>query len=190
MWSPSCILEQSRFQPAIVCKTRVLLIASATVRFIGVAILWVPIANAPAGFVQRSGVGKSLFSFNRTSGSCWRCKPVCRVKASNPGAIWATPPAPLPPRLRGHLRLQHRPPKFASSVTRLGESAALSPRRVFFDGTVRFPAERRGANQFRSASVLGGGGQKFVGSGWPSYAGRKNCELERPISIGGPGPNS
>jgi hypothetical protein len=30
------------------------LIASATVRFIGVAILWVPIANAPAGFVQRS----------------------------------------------------------------------------------------------------------------------------------------
>jgi hypothetical protein len=45
-------LEQSRFQPAIVCKTRVLLIASATVRFIGVAI--VPIANAPAGFVQRS----------------------------------------------------------------------------------------------------------------------------------------
>jgi hypothetical protein len=31
-----------------------LLIASATVRFIGVAILWVPIASAPAGFVQRS----------------------------------------------------------------------------------------------------------------------------------------
>jgi hypothetical protein len=30
----------------------VLLIASATARFIGVAILWVPIANAPAGFVQ------------------------------------------------------------------------------------------------------------------------------------------
>jgi hypothetical protein len=42
------------FQPAIVCKTRVLLIASATVRFTGVAILWVPIASAPAGFVQRS----------------------------------------------------------------------------------------------------------------------------------------
>ena len=39
---------------AIACKTRVLLIASATVRFIGVAILWVPIANASAGFVQRS----------------------------------------------------------------------------------------------------------------------------------------
>ena len=53
MWSPSCILEQWRFQPAVVRKTRVLLIASATVRFIGVAILWVPIANAPAGFVQR-----------------------------------------------------------------------------------------------------------------------------------------
>jgi hypothetical protein len=35
-------------------RTRVLLIASATARFIGVAILWVPIANAPAGFVQRS----------------------------------------------------------------------------------------------------------------------------------------
>ena len=28
--------------------------ASATVRFIGVAILWVPIGSAPAGFVQRS----------------------------------------------------------------------------------------------------------------------------------------
>jgi len=54
MWSPSCILEQSRFQPAIVCKIRVLLIASATVRFIGVAILWVPTASAPTGFVQRS----------------------------------------------------------------------------------------------------------------------------------------
>src|SRR6266481_6594080 len=53
MWSPSCILEQWRFQPAVVRKTRVLLSASATVRFIGVAILWVPIANAPAGFVQR-----------------------------------------------------------------------------------------------------------------------------------------
>jgi hypothetical protein len=52
--SPSCILEQSRFRPAIVCKTRVLLIASATVRFIGIAILWVPIANAAAGFGQRS----------------------------------------------------------------------------------------------------------------------------------------
>jgi hypothetical protein len=39
MWSPSCILEQRCFQPAIVCKTRVLLIASATVRFAGVAIL-------------------------------------------------------------------------------------------------------------------------------------------------------
>src|SRR5712672_2503104 len=50
MWSPSCILEQRGFQPAIVCKTRVLLIASATVRFIGVAILWVPIASAPAGY--------------------------------------------------------------------------------------------------------------------------------------------
>jgi len=52
MWSPSCVLEQSHFQAAIACKTKVLLIASATVRFIGVAI--VPIANAPAGFVQRS----------------------------------------------------------------------------------------------------------------------------------------
>jgi hypothetical protein len=87
--------------------------------------------------------GWSLFSFNRTSGSCWRCKPVCRVKASIPGAIWATPPAPLPPRVRGHPRLQHRQPKFASSVTRLGASAAIgqSPRGVFFDGTVLFPAE-------------------------------------------------
>jgi hypothetical protein len=36
----------------------------------------------------------------------------------------------------------HRQPKFASSVTRLGESAAIghSPRGVFFDGTVLFPA--------------------------------------------------
>jgi hypothetical protein len=33
---------------------RGVLIAFATVRFLGVAILWVPIANAPAGFVQRS----------------------------------------------------------------------------------------------------------------------------------------
>jgi hypothetical protein len=38
----------------IACKTRVLLIESASAPFIGIAILWVPIANAPAGFVQRS----------------------------------------------------------------------------------------------------------------------------------------
>src|SRR5450631_4319113 len=49
MWSPSCVLEQSRF-----------LIASATVRFIGVAI--VPIANAPAGFVQRVGASSALIA--------------------------------------------------------------------------------------------------------------------------------
>src|SRR6266566_6141280 len=61
MWSPSCILEQSRFQPAIVCKTRVLLIASTTVRFIGVAILWVPIASARVvrSTVLRGGGGAS-----------------------------------------------------------------------------------------------------------------------------------
>ena len=47
-------LAYLRYADAIACKTRVLLIASATVRFIGIAILWVPIANAPAGFVQRS----------------------------------------------------------------------------------------------------------------------------------------
>ena len=90
----------------------------------------------------RSTVLRS-FSFIRTSGSCWCCKPVCRVKESIPAAIWATPPAPLPHRVRGHPRLQHRQPKFASSVTRLGESAAIghSPRGVFFDGTVLFPAE-------------------------------------------------
>ena len=126
MWSPSCILEQRGFQPAIVCKTRVLLIASATVRFIGVAILWgfrSP-ARPPGSFDGPEGRRGSFFSFNRTSGSCWRCKPVCRVKASIPGAIWATPPAPLPHRVPGHPRLQHRQPKFASSVTRLGESAA------------------------------------------------------------------
>jgi hypothetical protein len=50
MFQQKWILEQWRFQPAIVRKTRVLLIASATVRFIGVAILWVPIASAPAGY--------------------------------------------------------------------------------------------------------------------------------------------
>jgi hypothetical protein len=68
---------------------------------------------------------------------------VCWVKASIPGAIWATPPAPPPHRVRGHPRLQHREPKFASSVTRLGESAAIghSPRGDFFDGTVLFPAD-------------------------------------------------
>jgi hypothetical protein len=68
---------------------------------------------------------------------------VCRVKASIPAAIWATPPAPLPHRVPGHPRLQHHQPKFASSVTRLGESAAIghSPRGVFFGGTVLFPAE-------------------------------------------------
>jgi hypothetical protein len=33
-------------------------------------------------------------------------------------------------------------------------------------------------------------GAKIDRSGWPSYGPRKNCELERPISIGGPGPNS
>ena len=51
----------------------------------------------------------------------------------------APPPAPR----CGHARLQHRPPKFASSVTWLGESAAIwhSPPGVFFDGTVLFPAE-------------------------------------------------
>ncbi len=61
MWSPACILEQSRFQPAIVCKTRVLLIASTTVRFIGVAILWVPIASARVvrSTVLRGGGGAS-----------------------------------------------------------------------------------------------------------------------------------
>jgi len=54
-------LEQSRFQPAIVCKTRVLLIASTTVRFIGVAILWVPIASARVvrSTVLRGGGGAS-----------------------------------------------------------------------------------------------------------------------------------
>jgi len=59
MWSPSCILEQRGFQPAIVCKTRVLLIASTTVRFIGVAILWVPIARArpPGSFNGPEGCG-------------------------------------------------------------------------------------------------------------------------------------
>jgi hypothetical protein len=95
-------------------------------------------ARPPGSFNGPEGV-MSLFSFNRTSGSCRRCKPVCRVKASIPAAIWARPTAHhCPPRVRGHARLQHRPPKFALSVTWLGESAAIgqSPRGVFFDGTV------------------------------------------------------
>jgi hypothetical protein len=58
MWPPSCILEQSRFQPAIVCKTRVLLIASATARFIGVAILRVPTASAKVMKNSLSDFGK------------------------------------------------------------------------------------------------------------------------------------
>jgi hypothetical protein len=39
---------------ATVSMASLFLTASATVRFIGVAILRVPIANAPAGFVRRS----------------------------------------------------------------------------------------------------------------------------------------
>jgi hypothetical protein len=38
----------------------VLLIASATVRFIGVAILWVPTASAAAGFVHSPDGGLGL----------------------------------------------------------------------------------------------------------------------------------
>jgi hypothetical protein len=80
----------------------------------------------------------SLFSFNRTSGSCWRCKRCAgqrrQFQLQSGQGRQRTTAAPL----RGHLRLQHRRPKFASSVTRLGESAAIgqSPRGVFFDGTV------------------------------------------------------
>jgi hypothetical protein len=131
---------------AIACKTRVLLIASATARFTASRYSGFRSPTRPPGSFNGPEGGKSLFSFNRTSGYCWRCKPVCRVKASIPGAIWATPPAPLPHRVRGHPRLEHRQPKFASSVTRLGERAAIghSPRGVFFDGTVLFPAELPG----------------------------------------------
>ncbi len=80
MWSPSCILEQSRFQPAIVCKTRVLLIASATVRFIGVAILWGRTAfadthassTASRNSLHRShGLAKALRSGIRLAESFW-----------------------------------------------------------------------------------------------------------------------
>jgi hypothetical protein len=112
----------------------------------------------PPGSFNGPEGGKSLFSFNRTSGSYWRCKLVCRVKASIPAAIWATPPAPLPHRVRRHPRLQHHQPKFASSVTRLGESAAIghSPGEDFFwrDRTVpsrtsrnRLPSDCRYVNQ-------------------------------------------
>src|SRR6267142_2486443 len=107
MWSPSCILEQSRFQPAIVCKTRVLLIASATVRFIGVAILWVPIASAPAA----------------------------------PRSRTPTPPAP-PAEIRfiGHTAWRRRCDRH-------------SPRGVFFDGTVLFPAELPAIDCRRTADM-------------------------------------
>jgi hypothetical protein len=78
------------------------------------------------------------------------------VKASIPAAIWATPPAPLPHRVRRHPRLQHHQPKFASSVTRLGESAAIghSPREVFFGGTELFPAELPAIDCRPTADVL------------------------------------
>jgi hypothetical protein len=69
---------------------------------------------------------------------------VCGVKAVNSSCnLSKADSAPLPAPVRGHARLQHRPPKFASSITWLGESAAIghSPRGVFFDGTVLFPAE-------------------------------------------------
>ena len=60
MWSPSCILEQSRFQPAILQDQSV----ADCVRhcaFIGVAILWVPIASARVvrSTVLRGGGGAS-----------------------------------------------------------------------------------------------------------------------------------
>ena len=85
---------------------------------------------------------------------------------SIPATIWARPTAHhCPPRVRGHARLQHRPPKLASSVTWLGESAAIghSPRGVFFDGTVlpsgtssnRLPADcRYGRHDRRSSARL------------------------------------
>src|SRR5229473_8440825 len=153
MWSPSCILEQRGFQPAIVCKTRVLLIASATVRFIGVAILWgfrSP-ARPPGSFDGPEGRRGSFFSFNRTSGSCWRCKPVCRVKASIPGAIWATPAAP---RSR-----TPTPPAPPAEIRFIGHTAwrrrcdRHSPRGVFFDGTVLFPAELPAIDCRRTADM-------------------------------------
>jgi hypothetical protein len=85
-------------------------IASATVRFIGVAILRVPIANAPAGFVL--GASSALIApaglTDATNGVLG--------EGVNFSSIWAAPPAPLPPRVRGHLRLQHRRPKFASRL--------------------------------------------------------------------------
>src|SRR5712672_785933 len=79
---------------------------------------------------------------------------VCRVKAVNSSCNLGKADSAPPPAPRcGHARLQHRPPKFASSVTWLGESATIghSPRGVFFDGTVlpsrtsrnRLPADCR-----------------------------------------------
>jgi hypothetical protein len=71
---------------AIACKTRVLLIASATARFTASRYSGFRSPTRPPGSFNGPEGGKSLFSFNRTSGYCWRCKPVCRVKASIPGA--------------------------------------------------------------------------------------------------------
>jgi hypothetical protein len=54
----------------------------------------------------------------------------------------AMPPAPLRHRADTHASSNHQP-TFASSITRLGESAAIghSPHEVVFGGTVLFPAE-------------------------------------------------
>jgi len=52
MWSPSCILEQSRFQPRHRLQDLSDADRIATVLFIGIAILWVPIANAPSRSLQ------------------------------------------------------------------------------------------------------------------------------------------
>jgi hypothetical protein len=120
-----CRIQQSRFQPAIVRKTRVLLIASATVS-----------ASRYSGF---RSPGRPPGSFNGPEGI--RASSALIAPAGLVGAAIGVPGQDGGPSSNLGNSAKHRPPKFASSVIRLGESAAIgqSPRGVFFDRTVLFP---------------------------------------------------
>ena len=187
MWSPSCILASRVFNrhrlqdqsAADRVRHRAVYRRRDNSRFRS--------PTRPPGSFNGPEGGKSLFSFNRTSGSCWRCKPVCRVKASIPGAIWATPPAPLPPRLRGHLRLQHRPPKFASSVTRLGESAAFGSRLVesFLTGLSCSQQNFAGPTNSAALPSWGVGAKNSLARDGPVMPGAKIVNLKGPYPSAG-----
>jgi hypothetical protein len=100
------------------------------------AILWFRSpARPPGSFYGPEGV-KSLFSFNRARGSCWRCKLVCRVKASIPAAIWQcrqrhcdTARTPTPPATtsRHSLHRSHGLAKALRSGIRPVESFLAGP---------------------------------------------------------------